>query len=54
MACNVWRGGMGAEYYRRMVEREGQEYVDELFKDKQKSVKAYDRYLEQLAEYEKM
>jgi len=54
MACNVWRGGMGAEYYRKMVEREGQEYVDQLFLDKQKSVKAYDRYAEQLAEYEKL
>jgi 5-methylcytosine-specific restriction endonuclease McrA len=54
MSCNVWKGGNGAVYYRNMVEREGQEYVDQLFLDKQKSVKAYDKYLEQIAEYEKL
>lgn len=54
MRCNVWLGGNGTAYYRNMVEREGQEYVDQLFIDKQKSIKAYDRYVEQLAKYEKM
>lgn len=54
MTCNVWLGGNGAEYYRRMVEREGQEYVDQLFLDKQKSIKAYDHYLIQYEQYKKM
>lgn len=53
MDCNVWKGGNGAIFYRNMVEREGQEYVDQLFLDKQKSIKAIDRYLEQLEEYKK-
>lgn len=52
MTCNVWLGGNGAEYYRRMVTREGQEYVDQLFRDKQKTVKAYEHYQNQLKEYE--
>jgi hypothetical protein len=40
MRCNIHAGGNGAVYYRRMVEREGQAYVDKLFQDKQKTVKA--------------
>lgn len=52
--CNCNLSGNGAIFYRNMVEREGQEMVDELFKDKQKSVKAIDIYLEQLAIYEQM
>lgn len=54
MACNVWRGGNGAIFYRNMVAREGQEYVDTLFIDKQKSIKAYDYFLELLDKYKKM
>lgn len=54
MACNVWLGSNGAVYYRNMVEREGQEYVDELFRDKQKITKAYDHYLKLLEEYKKL
>lgn len=54
MACNVWLGGNGAMYYRNMVDREGQEYVDTLFKEKNYSIKAYDHYLEQLEKYSKM
>lgn len=54
MMCNVWLGGNGSLYYRNMVEREGQEYVDILFKDKERSIKAYDHYLWQLQEYKKI
>jgi hypothetical protein len=42
--CNVWLTGNGTAYYKNMVEREGQEYVDQLFRDKQKIIKAYDHY----------
>ena len=52
MRCNIHLGGNGAEYYRRMVEEVGQEAVDQLFKDKQKSVKAIDHYNKLLKEYE--
>lgn len=53
-ACNIQRGGMGAEFYRRMVALEGQEYVDQIFQDRQKTVKAYDHYLELLEKYKKI
>lgn len=49
--CNINLGGNGAEYYRRMVKLHGQKYVDKLFQDKNKSVKAYDYYLELLEKY---
>lgn len=38
--CNVNLGGNGSMYYRRLVETEGQEYVDQLFKDKNITIKA--------------
>lgn len=38
--CNVNLGGNGAVFYRRLVETEGQEYVDKLFTDKNISIKA--------------
>ena len=41
-------GGNGAVFYRKMVEREGQEYVDALFRDKERITKA-DRFF-----YEKL
>jgi hypothetical protein len=51
--CNIWSGGNGAVYYRRMVEREGQAYVDNLFALKNQSVKADILfYLKLIAEYE--
>lgn len=54
MMCNVWLGGNGSMYYRHMVEREGQEYVDLLFKEQQKIIKAYDHYEMLLAKYKLM
>ncbi len=38
--CNINLGGNGATFYKKMVEDEGQEYVDQLFQDKNKSIKA--------------
>lgn len=38
--CNINQGGAGADFYRKLVESEGQEYVDQLFRDKHKSIKA--------------
>ncbi len=54
MTCNVWLGGNGAMFYRNMVEREGQEYVDEIFRDKHKTIKAYDFFVELLAKYKQI
>ena len=31
--CNIWGGGMGAEFLRKMIIREGQKYVDNIFMD---------------------
>ncbi len=51
--CNINLGGNGACYYRNLVAREGQEYVDQLFKDKQKIIKADWVWLQaKIAEYE--
>ena len=44
-ACNIHRGGSGAEAYKRMLREEGQAYMDLLEKEKQQTVKAYDHYL---------
>jgi hypothetical protein len=52
--CNINAGGNGAEYYIRMVKENGQKYVDQLFKDKQKTIKAYDYLLELLTKYEQL
>ncbi len=48
--CNINLGGNGAEFYRRMVEREGQEYVDRIYSDKQAVVKADALYYELMIE----
>lgn len=53
--CNIDLSGNGAIFYRLMVEREGQEYVDELFRDKQKVVRAnLGFYLEMVDRYTQM
>jgi predicted transcriptional regulator len=50
-ACNIHKGGMGAEAYKRMLKEEGWAFMEQLEKDKQKTVKAYDEYLELLKTY---
>ena len=52
--CNINNGGAGALFYRNLVEREGQEYVEQLFSDKNKIVKASDHVIHLLSVYEKM
>lgn len=51
---NINLGGAGATYYRRLLETEGQEYVDQLFEDKNKVIKAYDHYEKLLEEYKSL
>lgn len=53
-SCNINAGGNGAIYYKNMVECEGQKYVDQLFLDKQKVIKAMDHYIYLLDEYKKI
>lgn len=53
--CNINLGGNGAEYYKRLVETEGQEYVDQLFADKNVTIKADTQwYLDKIEEYKKL
>lgn len=52
--CNINGGGQGAIFYKKLVEEKGQEYVDKLFLDKQKSIKAIDHYLMLCEEYKSM
>lgn len=49
--CNLNLGGNGTLFYRNMIEREGREYVDKLFEDKNITVKAYDHYLMLIDKY---
>lgn len=52
--CNINLGGNGAEFYRRLTQEEGEIYVQKLFEDKNKVVKAYDHYEKLLEEYRLM
>ena len=55
MRCNQFAGGNGAEYYKRMVKEVGQEKVDEIFRDKNKSIKADCLFFEaKIKEYQKL
>lgn len=52
--CNINCGGAGALFYKNLVAEKGQEYVDQIFKDKNKIVKASDHCLELLTLYQQM
>lgn len=52
--CNIDLSGSGAIFYRKLVEVEGQKYVDKLFLDKQNTVKAIDHYLMLIPQYEQI
>lgn len=49
--CNLFMGGMGAEFYKRLKEELGDEAFAQLEQDRNKSVKAYDFYTQLLAAY---
>lgn len=49
--CNINCGGRGADFYARMLKEYGQEFMDNLEKEKQITVKAYDFYIDLLAKY---
>jgi hypothetical protein len=51
-SCNINKGGMGAEAYKRLLKENGKVWMDNLEKDRQKSVKAIDQYNKLLKEYE--
>jgi Bacteriophage Lambda NinG protein. len=49
--CNIWGGGMGADFYLRMWQEKGAEFMEQLKKDRQVTVKAYDHYQQLLEKY---
>lgn len=48
--CNINLGGNGSAFYRRLLETEGQEYVDQLFADRKRIVKADAAFYSELIE----
>jgi hypothetical protein len=49
--CNIRHGGRGADFITNMRRIEGDEYVDQILKDKAVTVKAMDHYIKLLSEY---
>ena len=49
--CNINLGGNGIFYYRELIRREGEAYVEQLIKEKGLIIKAYDHYEKLLEEY---
>jgi hypothetical protein len=49
--CNIRHGGRGADFIENMRKIEGNEYVDSILADRQKTVKAYDWYEQLLEQY---
>lgn len=52
--CNLFHGGMGAEFYKRLKNELGEGAFSQLEKDRQKTVKAMTHYIALLAEYSKL
>ncbi len=52
--CNINLGGQGAIFIEKMRKEEGDVYVDQILKDRNVTVKAYDFYIELLAKYEQI
>jgi hypothetical protein len=52
--CNINRGGMGADFYKRMLNEIGKEEMEKLERDRQVIVNAYKHYIKILKEYERI
>lgn len=52
--CNINRGGMGADFYAKMLKEIGPLRMAKLEADRQVTVKAMDHYLKILEEYSKL
>ena len=52
--CNINHGGRGADFYAKMLQEIGEEKMEQLQKDRQVMVKAYDHYLKILSEYKQI
>jgi len=50
--CNINLGGNGAVYLEKMIEREGEEYLEQIRKDKMISIRADEQfYIDKIVEY---
>lgn len=52
--CNIWGGGMGADYYKKKLKELGEKRMRELERMRNKTVKAYDFYVELLDKYKSL
>jgi len=53
-SCNIWKGGNGAIFLRNMIIREGETYVDQIFRDRNVYANPYEYYQYQLEKYKLM
>lgn len=54
MRCNIWGGGMGADFYKRKLKELGKTAMEELERDRNISIKAYDFYVDLLELYKEI
>lgn len=52
--CNMNKGGMGADFFRRMCQENGEEYMMELYRDRQVEVRALEHYQKLIIEYSQL
>jgi len=52
--CNIHHGGQGAIFIENMRRIDGNDYVDQILKDRQVTVKAYDHYMDLLEKYKQL
>lgn len=52
--CNINLGGNGAIYYERLRREMGDEYISQIFKDRQVTVNAYSHYEKLLIDYQEI
>ena len=52
--CNLFLGGMGAEFYTKMLAEIGEEKMAQLQKDRQVEVRAYEHYEKLISDYQKI
>lgn len=52
--CNIWKGGQGADFYAKMLREKGKKYMEQLQRDRQVEVRAYEHYEKLLEEYKQI
>ena len=52
--CNINRGGMGADFYTKVLSELGKEEMEKLQKDRRVTVQAYEHYMSLIPKYEEI